>query len=167
MRVLPQNFHSLHRGFSLAELLISLAVLGVITVFAIPKVLSAQQDQRCRAVAKEAYAALSQIQSQGLVEGVLSAATVGDYVMSRLNTVKVCPNDAAEEGCWDSATQGIAMEMNEPGVILHSGAYVLGLNNCCGTADGLPAGELQNGVFIDANGPAGPNLVGHDQFSMA
>lgn len=46
----------LNRGFTLAELLIALAILGVIAAFSIPKVLSAQQNQTYNAIAKEAAA---------------------------------------------------------------------------------------------------------------
>lgn len=42
------------RGFTLAELLISLAILGVIAAFTIPKILVAQQNSQYTAQAKEA-----------------------------------------------------------------------------------------------------------------
>jgi prepilin-type N-terminal cleavage/methylation domain-containing protein len=41
-------------GFTLAELLIALAILGLISTFTIPKIISAQQNERNNAVAKEA-----------------------------------------------------------------------------------------------------------------
>jgi prepilin-type N-terminal cleavage/methylation domain-containing protein len=45
-------------AFTLAELLIALAILGVIATFTIPKVLQSQQDQRFKAVGKEAVATI-------------------------------------------------------------------------------------------------------------
>lgn len=46
-------------AFTLAELLIALAILGVIAVFTIPKVLVAQQDAKYNAIGKEAAGMLS------------------------------------------------------------------------------------------------------------
>jgi prepilin-type N-terminal cleavage/methylation domain-containing protein len=46
-------------GFTLAELLIALGILGVIATFTIPKVLMAQQSGRDNAIAKEAAGMLS------------------------------------------------------------------------------------------------------------
>lgn len=43
-----------HPGFTLSELLIALAILGVIATFTIPKVLQSQQDGKYNAIAKEA-----------------------------------------------------------------------------------------------------------------
>jgi prepilin-type N-terminal cleavage/methylation domain-containing protein len=46
-------------AFTLAELLIALAILGVIATFTIPKVLQAQQDSKNKAIAKEAAGMIS------------------------------------------------------------------------------------------------------------
>jgi prepilin-type N-terminal cleavage/methylation domain-containing protein len=46
-------------GFTLAELLIALVILGVIATFTIPKILSSQRDGRYNAAAKETIATIS------------------------------------------------------------------------------------------------------------
>lgn len=46
-------------AFTLAELLIALAILGVIAVFTIPKVLNSQQDSKYKSITKEAAGTLS------------------------------------------------------------------------------------------------------------
>lgn len=47
-------------GFTLAEVLIALALLGVIAAFTIPKILQSQNDSRRLAVAKETMAMISE-----------------------------------------------------------------------------------------------------------
>lgn len=54
------RFLTHRRGFTLAELLIALAILGVIATFTIPKILSSQQDSKKTATTKEAAAAVAQ-----------------------------------------------------------------------------------------------------------
>jgi prepilin-type N-terminal cleavage/methylation domain-containing protein len=46
-------------GFTLAELLIALAILGVIATFTIPKLLQSQQDGKFKSIAKEAAGMVS------------------------------------------------------------------------------------------------------------
>ena len=47
------------RGFTLAELLIALAILGVIATFTIPKILDSGTDSKRNAIAKEIAATVS------------------------------------------------------------------------------------------------------------
>jgi len=48
------------KGFTLAELLIALFIMGVLATFTIPKVITAQQNGRYKAVAKELAGTVSQ-----------------------------------------------------------------------------------------------------------
>lgn len=62
-------------GFTLAELLIALAILGIIAAFTIPKILSAQQDQRNIAITKEAVAMVTAAYQKYKLEHGASATT--------------------------------------------------------------------------------------------
>ena len=75
-------------GFTLAELLIALAILGVIATFAIPKVLNAQQDGRKNAVAKEAAAAVSEAYQAFQLENTVMSSTGMPDLTPYLNYVK-------------------------------------------------------------------------------
>jgi len=72
--------HRSAQGFTLAELLIALAILGVIATFTIPKVLVAQQNSQYTAVAKEAVAMVSGAYQSYLMDNVTTASThLGDF----------------------------------------------------------------------------------------
>ena len=49
----------LNSGFTLAELLIALLILGEISTFTIPKIIYSQQNQKYNAIAKESAAMIS------------------------------------------------------------------------------------------------------------
>lgn len=77
------------QGFTLAELLIALAILGVIATFTIPKVLQSQQDTRAKAIVKEAFAAVSASYQAYSVNIAPSASTRMADLTQYLNYVKV------------------------------------------------------------------------------
>lgn len=63
------------RGFTLAELLISLLILAEIATFTIPKILSVQQNGQNKAIVKEAAATIAGAYQQLQLQGVVSAST--------------------------------------------------------------------------------------------
>jgi prepilin-type N-terminal cleavage/methylation domain-containing protein len=73
-----------NQGFTLAELLISLAILGVIATFTIPKIITAQRDAKFNAIAKEAAAmvtgAYQQYQSQNTPTSNTGISTLTPYM---------------------------------------------------------------------------------------
>lgn len=144
-------FKNVSIGFTLAELLISLVILGEIATFTIPKVLNAQQDGRRVAIFKETIGVLSEITYMGYLTGELTSSNVASYYTSKLNAVKICPNNAFTEQCW--AHSGGS---NEPGFILHNGATLSGFNNF----------GPGNGVELDWNGPQSPNIEGQDIIAL-
>lgn len=142
------------KGFSLAELLISLLILGEIATFTIPKIIAAQQAQQSKSLVKEAVGIMAGTLQKGIAEGRLNDGSSGDdirqYFSSNINSVKVCSNGIAQ-GCWAGAWDTYT-------IVLHNGSAI-GLGDvCCGL-----------GLFwfiIDTNGPQGPNLEGVDQIYM-
>ncbi len=74
-------------GFTLAELLISLAILGVIATFTIPKILSAQQNAADSAKAKEAMATISAAYQAYQQDNTVTASTTSASLIPYLNYV--------------------------------------------------------------------------------
>lgn len=142
----------IRHGFTLAELLISLAILGIIATFTIPKVLNSQADSQRVSVFKECYSVLSEVlYNSRLYNADLSTDTaVKNYFTSSINAVKLCPNDQLAEGC---CTASMAYcNAGEGAVVMHNGAIIYSIN--------LETNKIS--PIIDWNGEEGPNQQGED-----
>lgn len=143
----------LNLGFTLAELLIALAILGVIATFSIPKILAAQDSQKKKALFRETVGAISGMVANGVTDGTLTKNTVNKtYLPSYLNAVKICDTNASTQGCWTNT--GWVGEETEAGVVLHNGVVIAGLRSTTAGSDYL---------LIDWNGSTGPNIEGDDR----
>lgn len=147
------------RGFTLAELLICLAILGEIATFTVPKILASQQNNQKTAVFKETIGAIGAAVNIGLQSGALDPTTNGNtYFLNTLNATKTCTTNSSTQGCWNTTLQGTPVaEYTEAGLILHNGAVVVGFTNTSNPSEGL---------LIDWNGTAGPNVHGDDQLYL-
>lgn len=144
------------KGFTLAELLIALAILGVIATFAIPKILQAQADQHKKAVIKEIYSALSDGFYQGYSSGEMTETNVETYMTARLNYIRRCAQSETE-GCWAGSSFS---DSDFVGYLFSNGVAVVGFDN------GL-SGSYEEWVYLDWDGPAnGNNAMGDDQISL-
>jgi prepilin-type N-terminal cleavage/methylation domain-containing protein len=76
------------KAFTLAELLIALAILGVIAGFTIPKVLQSQQDNRNNATAKEAAAAFVNAYQAYKLQNAVSGSTSSSALTPYLNYIR-------------------------------------------------------------------------------
>src|SRR5688572_255419 len=112
-------------GFTLAELLIALGILGVIATFTIPKVLQNQQSSEKKAVFRETIAALSDITYTGNISGELTRDNISTFIFQKMNAVTICPADASTQGCWPNTHPSFnAGETTEGGATLHNGAVI-------------------------------------------
>jgi prepilin-type N-terminal cleavage/methylation domain-containing protein len=137
-------------AFTLSELLVALAILGVVAIFALPKVLQSQQNSQRVAVFKETIAALATITEEAARTRAMQSESTASFFNSRLNYVKVCTTSPTAEGCWASPPIG-----NNPNAyVLHSGAAVSSFN--------AGIGASYETVGIDWNGVLPPNVEGDD-----
>ncbi len=111
---------ALEQGFTLAELLIALLILGVIATFTIPKILQSQQSGQYNSMAKETIAMISGAYQAYKLNNIVSANTAQSDLTQYMNYVKVDstsdiddnPNDAnglacAGQGCLRLHTGGV------------------------------------------------------------
>lgn len=79
---------SVTSGFTLAEVLIALVILGVIATFTIPKILQSQQSSQKNAIAKEIMASVSGAYEVYRHQNTITASTGMDDLIASLNYVK-------------------------------------------------------------------------------
>lgn len=110
------------RGFTLAELLIALVIIGEISTFTIPKVLQSQQDVRYKVIAKEVAGSVSEayqmLQAGGTVDANSGFRDLTPYLnYVRLDTTTVIDDDYAHgtDSCGNS---------NRACLMLHNGAAI-------------------------------------------
>ena len=154
-----------NKGFTLAELLIALTILGVIATFTIPKILHSQDNAQRAAVFKETIAAYSQIVYTGVISGDIVQGNCpscgsneypfNDYVETKINYIEQC-SQAIPDGCWVNAA---CIEGTSPGHRLASGATTCGVTS--------RSTNTHDNFWVDWNGPdEGSNTEGDDQIRL-
>ena len=153
------------KGFTLSELLIALAILGLIATFTIPKVLNSVGERGNITAAKEAISVISSaydgLRADG--NGSVGANTTGVAILNRLNFVTI--DTSATLG---AVTNGTVCHADTPCYVLHSGSIIQTTaadNFVSATAD---TGTVGFNIYPDggrngANSPAAIRvMLGHD-----
>lgn len=167
------------KGFTLAETLITLAIIGVVAAMAIPPVMQSTQDKEFRTTWKKIYSDFSQAtthilnENGGSLNGLYSTSDgFKATYMSYLSYAKECP--AAQEhspGCWHCHANNIdvckylngnlmtGIWGSDSTLILNNGVSMVFWNNLgcaanCGT------------IYIDVNGSKLPNTIGRDMYRI-
>jgi len=107
----------MHRGFTLSELLIALAILGVIAMFSIPKILTSHMHVEHNAALKEAVSAVSQACLEHKRLNRQNANTDAQDYIQYLNYVRY---DTVS--LIDDSTLGGSRSCAEPCTFLHNGS---------------------------------------------
>lgn len=180
-------------AFTLAEVLIVLAIIGVVALIVLPGVILNTQDQEYKTAFKENFNAFSQaakliIANNGGTalnycgpydswpDDDCAALTFGKY----MNVIKTCGFGGAFTGtvpvsgnCWHKDDvahdkQGGVLNNASEGLLLANGTFVTmrqrDTANCTDTSYGNV--EACTWIYMDVNGAKGPNIVGKDIFSI-
>ncbi len=149
------------QGFTLAELLIALAILGVIAAFTIPKLLSFQQSEKNNAIVKEAASTVAGAYQQYVRDNGVTVFGL-QQLMPYINYVKLNPNSSAindvqgASGTWNCNGNALCLKMA-------SGAIIYGATTWDSYST-TPGGAML--FFVDPDGTQNdattdPNAPGH------
>lgn len=165
-----------YRGFTLAEVLITLAVLGVVAAMSIPSLMNSTNDKELSVARQKAYATVSAFRQRLVAENELPVVdqTGFDYASimvglfsKYLSTSKVCNNSLS---CWHSANawykyNGTALNLADNyGVITADGMLIANIgkhNGSCAANPSISSNSCYHFV-VDVNGFKKPNTWGKD-----
>lgn len=173
-------------AFTLAEVLITLGIIGVVASITIPTLMKNTQDAEFKSKWKKEYSVMAQAVAQmvqdngGSIAGLFTSNDVmRDNFKQYLKYSDECANGASFGNCWASVYNGLnglsgssAVGWgNTSGLILNDGASIMFESNAGVWSNCLGVITAQLSVCgyvpVDVNGPQkGPNVVGRDIFSL-
>ena len=167
-------------GFTLAEVLITLGIIGVVAAMTMPTLMSSTQGAQYKAAYKKALSALSQAVTLNVALDEWNFAdatgsndyTIANMLTSRMNVVRtevgstnitVASGDAYKATNTTSAMTGVTGDVTIAGtnttLFFNDGimfSFPTNSNNC--TKDETRTGQVCKG-FIDVNGIKAPNKI--------
>lgn len=163
-----------NKGFTLAEVLLTLVIVGVVAALTIPSLVNQVGDDNLKKSWKKTYTDLNQAAIQiltdnsGTFRGVFANNTeLLNKFSEKMSYVKKCTS-SVDEGCFYSSSElyfksgesANSWDLNKPGFVLGNGAaiYFNNANTTC--TDTTRCGE----IVVDVNGSKKPNVIGKDLF---
>lgn len=167
-------------GFTLAEVLITLGIIGVVAALTIPTLINNSQNAALYDKFLKSYSVITQAYASGVDKygNAVSAfgesqANFADAFTQGLKVTKKCAVNS-DNSCWpaikDLSTTGAASSLSDEWqtndtAILVDGTAVLLAFNYLACADPSSAG-ICGIVLINTNGIEKPNIIGRDIFGM-
>lgn len=175
-------------AFTLAEVLITLGIIGIVAAMTIPTLLAKLHNRHTESMLKEDYSILQQMMTSANDDGAMSSLVKYNdidemktwfqtYFLPYIKVANVCYD---EQGCWDTGAKDltgkrITLRLTGCGLKtisfqLYNGSYV-----CMDDYDktllsslyGVNTNESGSLIFfVDTNGDKNPNILGKDIFVL-
>jgi type II secretory pathway pseudopilin PulG len=147
------------QAFTTAELMIALALIGLVSTFAVPKIYRSLLYSQERSALRETVSVLKQLYYQGASQGIKGAA-LNKFVMNHISASKTCMN-TVDDGCFyigDGQYGGIVENSGTMGGFeMPSGAVVNSIN--------LNTTNPRDEIVIDINGSNGMSAYSGGSYS--
>ena len=173
------KFHNLKgfKGFTLAEVLITLVIIGVIAAMTIPTLINKTNNQEYVSRLKKAYSTMAQATNRIIAEEGNPRADIGGWATSDenvynlykkyLNNTKECGEGGS--GCFAGTYKRLNGTSGS-----YEGQYALVLSDGTEIRFGGPSSDCSSSsdgswnyclkMLVDINGAKKPNFVGKDAF---
>lgn len=167
------------RGFTLAEVLITLGIIGVVSSMTMPVLVQNYQKKSYVTQLHKVYNELQQAFIQEITDknalnlreaGLTSEASIENFMKNRFKVVQDC--DESTTPCFadmyrsldKSTSRAIENGTRNP----FSSCYTIasGASICLGYLSTENEEQLSGGLYVDINGQKGPNIGGRDMFTM-
>lgn len=172
------------QAMTLAEVLITLGIVGVVCAITIPTLIHANQENEFKAAWKKAFSAINQASLMIINDNSLTMTgifannnKIRDTFAQYMNVVQKCDSGTTLDNCWNInyyfLNGTFAYDTSDPyfkngsRMILADGTFVY-FNDAAPSCNLVTGNTPTNGVcgrfMVDVNGGKGPNRYGKDIF---
>ena len=173
------TFPDKNLAFTMAEILITLGIIGIIAAMTLPSLIGVWKDKQFNTAYKKASSDISQAFQEAIFEQTLTRANINSkeataqefaIMKSKFKVITECPSDREISLCWKkgdtvcggsctsgNADDGIDLENGAPGKECSCFIDASGRNWCT-------YNTTQNIFLVDTNGFSNPNQFGKDRF---
>lgn len=169
------------RAFTLAEVLITLLILGVVSSIVIPSVVNDVYDQELKTAWKKSYSDIDKlvklvlVDNGGTIKGLFTNSDrMKNLFKPYLSYSAECPAGSSTGNCWHDVNKwsylngDLRGSISSSSLILNDGKLIFFeyMSSACSSQIGTSGFYRCGMIWMDVNGFKPPNIMGEDIFSI-